>query len=134
MIRKEMMIIAVKYIIIKGNMNEIIIEEESLIQASMDILLYSGDARTLIAESVCAMENNEELANEKIKEATEKLRLAHVIQTEMIQNVAKGIKLPYSPLFTHAQDTLMTINSELILVKHLFTLYKSVLRQVKNEM
>jgi Phosphotransferase system cellobiose-specific component IIA len=41
-----------------------------------------------------------------------------------LQEEAEGDKVQYSVLFTHAQDTLMTIMSEYNLAKHLITVFE----------
>ena len=48
-----------------------------------------------------------------LKEAEAKILKAHNAQTDTIQRQAAGEDVEYSLLFTHAQDTLMTISAEL---------------------
>ena len=48
---------------------------------------------------------------------------AHQIQTDRIQEEAAGKGPGYSLLFTHAQDTLMTIYSELNITKKLLKVF-----------
>ncbi|WP_198018444.1 PTS lactose/cellobiose transporter subunit IIA, partial [Sedimentibacter sp. B4] len=48
------------------------------------------------------------------------------IHTDCIQASAAGEPLSYSMLFTHAQDTLMTVNSEFRLVKKLAAVFERV--------
>ena len=64
-------------------------------------------------------------ADKLLKEAHEKLVLAHKLQTERLQEEAEGKNVEYSVLFTHAQDTLMTINSEFKLIQHLIKVFKA---------
>jgi PTS system cellobiose-specific IIA component len=101
-------------------------EDEKLINAAMGIIINAGDSRLLITEALSAIsENQYELANKKLKQAQEKMTAAHTIQTDMIQGEARGEGIEYSILFTHAQDTLMTINSELNLTKQFYKVFES---------
>jgi PTS system cellobiose-specific IIA component len=54
------------------------------------------------------------------------VREAHTIHTDCIQASAAGEPLPYSMLFTHAQDTLMTVNSEFRLVRKLAAVFAAL--------
>lgn len=47
-----------------------------------------------------------------------------MIQTEMIQSSINEDELQTTLLFTHAQDTLMTINSEVNLTQNMIRLYR----------
>ncbi len=101
--------------------------DEKIATASMNIIIHAGDARLLITEALNEIAKGDyELATLKIKDAQKKMTEAHKIQTDMIQGEAQGDKTEYSLLFSHAQDTLMTINSELLLTKHLFKVFESL--------
>lgn len=101
-------------------------EKERIISASMEIIIHAGDARLHVSEALNAIaENNYNQATAKLKEAQGKMTMAHRIQTDMIQGEARGESVGYSLLFTHAQDTLMTINSELNLAKQLYKVFAS---------
>ena len=60
----------------------------------------------------------------------EKIVEAHHIQTEDIQAAIRGEKQEYSLLFAHAQDTLMTIYSEIIVAKQLIAVFESYERRL----
>jgi len=101
--------------------------EEKITVASMTIIMNAGDARLFITEALGEIANaNYEGAFQKIKDAQKKATEAHKIQTDMIQGEARGEKMDYSLLFTHAQDTLMTVNSELIMAKQLIKVFESM--------
>lgn len=92
----------------------------------MKIIMHAGDARLFVTQALNAIaENDFKIAAEKLKAAQKEITEAHKIQTDMIQGEARGEEMGYSLLFTHAQDTLMTINSELILAKHLYKVFES---------
>lgn len=105
--------------------------DEKIMVDSMNIIMYAGDARLLITEAINEMtQGNYENAAEKIKDAQKKMTVAHKIQTDMIQGEARGEKMEYTLLFAHAQDTLMTINSELILAKQLYKVFESFEKRI----
>jgi len=98
--------------------------DEKTTESSMKIIIEAGDARLLIFEAMNAMaESDFAQAGEKLKQAQEKMTTAHQIQTDRIQEEAAGKGPGYSLLFTHAQDTLMTIYSELNITKKLLKVF-----------
>lgn len=100
---------------------------EEITKAAMEIILHAGDARLLIHKALLAIADNDYgKASENLKSAKRKLVEAHEVHTIMIQSEARGVSIEYSLLFTHAQDTLMTINSELTLCKELFKVFESL--------
>jgi len=100
---------------------------EETVKTSMEIILHAGDARTLVHKALKAIsENDLELAAAELASAKEEIVKAHKVHTAMIQTEASGKEIEYSLLFTHAQDTLMTINSELTLAKELLKIFESV--------
>ena len=101
--------------------------DEKTMQAAMDIILHAGDSRLACMEALdAANESNFELADEKMKAAQKNITVAHKTQTEQIQDESRGEETKYSLLFTHAQDTLMTINSEINLSKHMIKMMKTL--------
>jgi len=111
--------------------------EDLLTQASMDIILNAGDARMANFESIEAMLKGDlETAELKIREAKELITKAHKVQTDRIQGETRGEKSEYSLLFAHAQDTLMTINSEILLTnkfKLVFEAYEKRIKILENK-
>lgn len=101
---------------------------EEKVQAAMSIILHAGDARAACMESLtAASEFNFDLAKEKLFEATKEITEAHKLQTNEIQDEAAGEKeSEYSLLFSHAQDTLMTVMSEINIAKQMLKLAASV--------
>lgn len=97
----------------------------SLINAAMGILTYAGDARIHAKKALQAVQVFDFTAAQgELEEAGKNINEAHKAQTEIIQNEARGTKYEYCMLFNHAQDTLMTINSEIELVKELVKTFK----------
>jgi cellobiose PTS system EIIA component len=91
------------------------------------VIIHAGNARSRIASSLQAAENNcFSEAEEILVEAENEINAAHHTQTETIQAEARGDGAEYSILFTHAQDTLMAAMTELNLAKHFITIYKKI--------
>ncbi len=98
---------------------------EQINNVAMNIIMDAGDARALITDALAKMEQNKyELADEKIGLAQQKIKIAHGKQTDIVQGEIRGETYPASLLFTHAQDTLMTINSELLMSKQLLKIFR----------
>ena len=102
-------------------------EREKMASIAMQIVIHAGDARNLIMEALDhAAEGLYDRAEDKLKEAREELRQAHIFQTEVVQSEAGGKKYEYSLLFTHAQDTVMTICTEMNLAKKIISMYRKL--------
>ena len=102
-------------------------DKEELIATSMKMILHAGEGRTLMMQAFDLLEEDKfEEADLKLKEASSKIDIAHSAQTSIVQKEANGEVVEYSPLFTHAQDILMTVQSEFILSKRIVRLYKKL--------
>ena len=101
---------------------------EKLNSAAMQIILHAGDCRNLLNEAINDLldDKSEEEVKDKITQAKKEITKAHVIQTDMIQSSINEEELQTTLLFTHAQDTLMTINSEVNLVQSMIRLYRKL--------
>lgn len=101
---------------------------EQLNSAAMQIILHAGDCRNLLNEAINDLldDKSEEEVKEKITQAKKEITKAHVIQTDMIQSSINEEELQTTLLFTHAQDALMTINSEVNLVQSMIRLYRKL--------
>ncbi|WP_238917137.1 PTS lactose/cellobiose transporter subunit IIA [Clostridium sp. YIM B02555] len=105
--------------------------DDNKLQAAMEIILNAGDARVKCKEALDAIAAYDfKLANEKLKEAQVKISAAHKVQTDAIQGESAGETSSYSILFTHAQDTLMTINSEIIIAKQMIKIFESYEKRI----
>ncbi len=102
-------------------------ENNPLIKVSMDIILYAGDARNNVEFALDYAEKGDiKNAKKELINAEENITKAHQSQTEVIQNEMSGVDYEPCLLFSHAQDTLMTIASELQTAKRLVNLYELV--------
>ena len=102
-------------------------DSEKLVQVAMNVIMHAGDARDYIRKagtklSALDLDGVEEL----LKKASAELVEAHKAQTSVLQNEAEGDSVPMTVLFSHAQDTLMTINSEVNLTQNMIRLYRKL--------
>ena len=82
---------------------------ETIQQLSFMIILHAGNARSSAFEAIAAAKRGEgETAEAKMKEADEAFLEAHKLQTELLQEEARGTASDMSVLLVHAQDHLMT--------------------------
>lgn len=100
---------------------------------SMSIILPAGEARTKASEALDAMmDDDTEKAENLIKEAKEYIKEAHKAQTDVLQALAAreydGNCDPviFPMLFIHAQDTIMTIMSEVNMSEKMIKMYKKI--------
>ena len=97
---------------------------------SMSIILPAGEARTKAIDAI--MDGNVEQAELLIKEAKEYIKEAHRAQTDVMQTLAAReyegntdpVVLPM--LFIHAQDTIMTVMSEVNISEKILKMYKKM--------
>lgn len=109
---------------------ELLEEENELIPVAMQIIIHAGNGRTKAQEAIkFAKELNFEAANEALKEAKDNIVLAHHSQTAVIQNEAAGKSYQSCLLFTHAQDHLMTITSEVNMTRDLVDLFELAMKK-----
>lgn len=102
-------------------------ENNPLIHSAMQIILHAGDARLNLSDAVkAASESDFSKAAAQMAEAEENINKAHESQTEIIQNEMAGENYEPCILFTHAQDTLMTIMSEMKFSREIIALYQRV--------
>lgn len=100
---------------------------------SMQMILNAGDARLLIKEALdLVMESKFSESETKLEEAQDKIKIAHQAQTSLIQGEAAGVKQEYSMLFAHAQDTFMTIYSELHMARKLKSMFEIVDKRIST--
>ena len=107
--------------------------DNELISVAMEIILNAGDARNNASYALEAVKVADfELANKEIAKALDSIRLAHIAQTKVIQDETRGIQHEPCLLFAHAQDTLMTINSEIIITRQIIDLFEIYENKLAN--
>lgn len=103
------------------------VSKEQLALVSMNVILHAGNARDYVFQAVDKASNGEfDQADELMQKANDEIVTAHKAQTNTLQLEAEGIDIPYSPLFGHAQDTLMTVKSEMNIMREIIKLYKRI--------
>ncbi|GGE27645.1 PTS lactose transporter subunit IIA [Pullulanibacillus camelliae] len=104
------------------------VNKEELVSISMNVILYAGNARNYVFQAVNKASNGDfDEADELMEKANDEVTTAHQAQTDTLQKEAKGIGISYSPLFGHAQDTLMTVKSEINMMKEIIKIYKRII-------
>lgn len=106
-------------------------EENNLLV--MNLIINAGDAKSSAMEAIYAAKKTDfEGAQQKIKEANEKINKAHKSQTNLLTEEANGNHTKISLLMIHAQDHLMTALTFLDLAKELVEVYEN-LQALKEE-
>ena len=67
-----------------------------------------------------------------IKKAEGQIAEAHHVQTDAIQGSIGGETQAYSLLFAHAQDTLMTVYSEIHMTKQLLLIFEGYEQRIRT--
>lgn len=107
-------------------------QREEMAEVSMQMILHAGDARNLIMKALdLVSEGKYGEAEQRLLEAKEELRQAHAQQTIVVQSEASGTRYEYSLLFSHAQDTVMTIFVEMNLAGKIIALQKKTDEKIK---
>lgn len=100
------------------------VDRDELNLVSMQVILHAGNARESIFQAVSQASTGVFTEIDSLMaSANKEIVAAHRVQTDMLQKEAEGIEIPYSPLFGHAQDTLMTVMSEMNVMKEIIKLY-----------
>lgn len=93
---------------------------EEMTNVAMQIILNAGDARNHVTSAMGEeLKGNRDEADKLFLLARECVKKAHLYQTEVIQDEARGNEKKVGLLFIHAQDTLMTIVSEINLIEQM---------------
>ena len=107
--------------------------EDNMQVDALTLILHAGNAKSSIMEAIeFSNEGNDEMVDEKLKEANEELSLAHQMQTDLLTKMANGEDVPVDILMVHAQDHLS--NAILIndLAKQLIYMQKEI-RELKGK-
>ncbi|MDU5510659.1 PTS cellobiose transporter subunit IIA [Enterococcus gilvus] len=98
---------------------------EELQVAAFEIILHSGNARTIIHDAFASMRKKEdEKAKKQLEEANEQLLMAHKAQTQLLKEYAGGKKIEMEIIMVHAQDHLMTTMTLLEVANEMRYLYQ----------
>ncbi|WP_348987887.1 PTS lactose/cellobiose transporter subunit IIA [Xenorhabdus sp. SGI240] len=108
-------------------------ENNILTPVALEIILNAGNAREKSEEAIkYAHVGDFKNAHLYLDKARKMMLSAHHAQTDIIQKETQGESFYLDLLFIHAQDTLMTIRSELNLRKEIISLYE-LIHKITNE-
>jgi PTS system cellobiose-specific IIA component len=109
--------------------NEKSVTGDAMNSIAMEIIMLAGDARLCVSKGFkCLMEGGFDGIDKNLEEAKKKLAEAHGLQTGIVQSEGEGIKHEHTLLFIHAQDTLMTVFSEMNILRQM----KPVLKRYED--
>ena len=106
---------------------EIYMNKNEIFELSFQIIMNSGDARSMAMEAISQAKNGEiEKARTMIKDARAEINKAHRHQTSLIQAEANGEKNEISVLLIHSQDHLMNGMTVLDMAEEFIDLYEVI--------
>lgn len=109
-------------------------EENELVPVAMQIIIHAGSARSKCEKAIKSAKAMDFVgARMLMGDAKADILEAHKSQTEVIQNEADGKAYEPCFLFTHAQDTLMTIKSEVTLTQSIIELFEMAINANKQQ-
>lgn len=98
-------------------------------EISFSIISNVGMAKSLVMEGLfAAREGNFELAKQKLDDSKTYFTEGHKIHSTLIQREAGGDKVPFSLIFMHAEDQLMSAETISTLVEEMIEMYKQIKR------
>lgn len=101
---------------------------------AMEVIMNAGDGREKVDEALAEMAKGDfDRAEALLAEAETMINKAHNAQTSVIQGQVSGEDVEYSLLFVHAQDTIMTITTELRMAKKMMPIFKMLLEKAQNK-
>lgn len=111
-------------------------EDDEIVQVAMQIVIEAGDARNAAGKALdCVAGFDFAGAKQYMEEAHSHISKAHNAQTELIQSEVAGTKhVQPSLLFNHAQDTLMTVMSEIHLADKMITIFEGFYEKIKERL
>ena len=102
---------------------------EELNGQAMEMIVHSGNGRNMLNQALDAL--YDETYEAKMTEAKKEMQTAHAAQTKALQETITDPEAKPDILFTHAQDTLMTVMSEINTARHLAKIMKK-LKEIAN--
>ena len=93
----------------------------------MNIIVDAGSARSYAMEAIrLAKENSFDEADESLENANSELAKAHHVQTDLIQQAARGEPIEINLFMVHAQDHIMTAMLAKDLAAEIVELHKKI--------
>lgn len=99
---------------------------------SMEMIVAAGEARNALNQ---ALDNIDDINkyNDLMEEARKAITRSHTAQTQVLQGTITDPNFYPNILFTHAQDTLMTVMSEINTAKAIGNVYRRVLEKMNEK-
>lgn len=105
---------------------------DELNQHSMEMIVAAGDARTALNKALDSIEDEKNF-DELMEEARKMITKSHAAQTKVMQATITDPSFYPNILFTHAQDTLMTVMSEINTARQINKIYRRVEAKLNGE-
>lgn len=100
------------------------VEMEMLI---MNLIVDAGSAKSYAMDAIrLAKEGNMQLAKESLESANTEMAKAHHVQTDLIQQEAKGNHTEINLFMVHAQDHIMTAMLAKDLAQEIVEIYEKI--------
>ncbi|WP_244833554.1 PTS cellobiose transporter subunit IIA [Clostridium sp. BJN0001] len=108
--------------------------KDDLQVVAFEIIVHSGDARTMVHEGLDLMNKGKfEEAQKKMEDANNELRKAHKAQTKLLQDYANGDEIVMEIIMVHAQDHLMTTMTLREMALEFLKMYKQMYKLKNGE-
>lgn len=102
-------------------------EDTNMEMLVMNLIVDAGSARSYAMEAIhLAKEGKVDEAEAALQNAEQEMSKAHKVQTELIQQEAKGNHTPINLFMVHAQDHIMTAMLCKDLAREIVELYQKV--------
>ncbi len=105
---------------------------DNLNMRSMEMIVAAGEARTALNRALDCIDDVEKY-DELMEEARKAITRSHTAQTKVLQDTATDPSFYPNILFTHAQDTLMTVMSEINIGRQIGKVYRKVLEKINEK-
>ena len=99
--------------------------DDEIVECSMDMILNAGNARNECFQALEKMKNFSFCeAAELLEQAKQNILKSHQAHTGYMQRSIQQEQNEYCVLFAHAQDTLMTVMSEIHLTEKMLSVFE----------
>ncbi len=105
---------------------------DELNEKSMEMIVAAGEARAALNQALDNIDDTEKY-NEFMDAARKSITRSHTAQTKVLQGTITDPSFYPNILFTHAQDTLMTVMSEINTAKAIGKVYQRVLEKINEK-
>lgn len=107
--------------------------DDEIVECSMDMILNAGNARNECFQALEKMKNFSFCeAAELLEQAKQNILKSHQAHTGYMQRSIQQEQNEYCVLFAHAQDTLMTINTEINLTGYMMEIFMRYDERIKQ--